>query len=445
MRLASPTPRTSTTEDGSVQVGRLLHRVILGLIAVLAIAPGATAGGGDTAVRLALEHRAADVEILTEALSPKPLRLVSLLPRTSGTLWFGVIHRRLPEDAMTTSAHDVPFVVRYEAERPVEVWIDVNFNGNLSEEHPVGLTDAGDYATCSCNLAWEVEVAGETRAIEWTMRLRFDRVLAPGVPPIYRVQQVLVPAGTISWGGDSLVAFAYDGNHDGLYTREYGDGIFIDLDKDGFFRVELMSPEFLPFSVPARFGRHTAEVSQVSVDGTEISVKLRDEGTAMPRPEPGKPAPPFEVRTTDGRVLRNSDFLGRPLALYFWASWCPSCRGLAPQVEDLYSRYHGRGFEIIGISYDDDSTALADYLRLRPEPWPQVFEGRRYWENSMGRLFLAHAAGAAFLIDSEGSLDGVYYDIGTLEGRIQEMVAITRRQPEPARSASAKATGTDAR
>jgi len=49
----------------------------------------------------------------------------------------------------------------------------------------------------------------------------------------------------------------------------------------------------------------------------------------------------------------------------------------------------------------------------------------------MGRLYHAHAAGAAFLVNAEGRLDGVYYDVAELESHVQQLLGSDGNQTRP--------------
>lgn len=72
-------------------------------------------------------------------------------------------------------------------------------------------------------------------------------------------------------------------------------------------------------------------------------------------------APDFTIRDLYGRDVSLSDFEGRVVLVYFWASWCPPCRRSIPELVSLQERYGDDGFTIIGISVDkleelDDAT-----------------------------------------------------------------------------------------
>lgn len=86
----------------------------------------------------------------------------------------------------------------------------------------------------------------------------------------------------------------------------------------------------------------------------------------------GKPAPPLDARDIHGKPVRLADLKGKVVLLDFWATWCAPCIDELPRLEALYRTYHPRGFEIIGISLDDTAPPLADFVRDRKLPWPQV-------------------------------------------------------------------------
>jgi peroxiredoxin len=69
----------------------------------------------------------------------------------------------------------------------------------------------------------------------------------------------------------------------------------------------------------------------------------------------GTNAPPFSLRDISGNIVQSSNLLGKPVAINFFATWCPSCREEIPGFVDVYNKYKEQGFELVGISLDTDT------------------------------------------------------------------------------------------
>ncbi len=65
-------------------------------------------------------------------------------------------------------------------------------------------------------------------------------------------------------------------------------------------------------------------------------------------------APDFALKDAQGNVTRLSDYRGKVVLLDFWATWCGPCNIEIPWLEDFERTYKNRGFEVLGVSMDDD-------------------------------------------------------------------------------------------
>src|SRR5688572_653120 len=72
--------------------------------------------------------------------------------------------------------------------------------------------------------------------------------------------------------------------------------------------------------------------------------------------EPLQTAPPFSVRTFEGKVVRLTDLRGKPVVLDFWATWCRPCRASMPHLDAVQKRYEDR-LVVIGLSVDENGGA----------------------------------------------------------------------------------------
>jgi len=98
----------------------------------------------------------------------------------------------------------------------------------------------------------------------------------------------------------------------------------------------------------------------------------------------GQPLRDGPLLGLNGPPRRLSDFLGRPLVINVWASWCGPCRQEMSSLERLAWRADGHAFDIIGISTDDDADAARRFLQATNATLAHFIDQRLYWETMLG-------------------------------------------------------------
>lgn len=116
---------------------------------------------------------------------------------------------------------------------------------------------------------------------------------------------------------------------------------------------------------------------------------------------------PIEMAFTaiDGREVDFKKLRGKVVLIDFWATTCTPCIAEMPNVSAVYTKFRGKGFEVIGISLDreQDRPALLAFIKAHQMSWPQHFDGAG-WKNSFARQYAIVAIPMTFLIDQEGHL-----------------------------------------
>jgi thiol-disulfide isomerase/thioredoxin len=127
------------------------------------------------------------------------------------------------------------------------------------------------------------------------------------------------------------------------------------------------------------------------------------------------------------RLLTNADFLGNPVYISFWATWCGPCLPKLRTLAELHERYEPEGFQLLTISNDFERQAAIDYRdAYQPMPWAQAFIGAGLdaQEGTMadlGVLGIPHG----ILVDAEGYVVAVDNGSGDLETVV---AALMRRE-----------------
>jgi cytochrome c biogenesis protein CcmG/thiol:disulfide interchange protein DsbE len=65
-------------------------------------------------------------------------------------------------------------------------------------------------------------------------------------------------------------------------------------------------------------------------------------------------APNFELPDAQGRMVSLRSQKGHPVAVNFWATWCPPCVEEVPSLEAMANTLEGTDLRLLAVSVDDD-------------------------------------------------------------------------------------------
>ena len=105
----------------------------------------------------------------------------------------------------------------------------------------------------------------------------------------------------------------------------------------------------------------------------------------------------------DGSNFDLTDLRGKVVLLDFWATWCPPCVEEVPELVAVYEKFREQGFEIVGISLDENKAAFDQFTAENKMTWPQFFDGKG-WENELAKRFGIQSVPTMWLLDREGKL-----------------------------------------
>jgi thiol-disulfide isomerase/thioredoxin len=116
--------------------------------------------------------------------------------------------------------------------------------------------------------------------------------------------------------------------------------------------------------------------------------------------------PDFSEKDLNGNPISVGALKGKVVLVDFWATWCPPCRAELPNVIATYQKYHGQGFDIIGVSLDSDRDKLDAFLKQQDGmTWPQYFDGQG-WQNKLAAKYGVESIPFTILVGPDGKIIG---------------------------------------
>jgi thioredoxin-dependent peroxiredoxin len=119
--------------------------------------------------------------------------------------------------------------------------------------------------------------------------------------------------------------------------------------------------------------------------------------------QPGNIAPPIQLNDAQGNPVSLKSFLGKPVLLNFWATWCPFCQAERPLIQTLYNGEQAAGYtvltvDIIGSRSTETPANLTDFMQKNQYTFTVLLDVNELITKEYGIV----STPTSFLIDKNG-------------------------------------------
>lgn len=133
----------------------------------------------------------------------------------------------------------------------------------------------------------------------------------------------------------------------------------------------------------------------------------------------GSPAQDFSLPDQNGKNVSLSSLKGSPVILYFWASWCDSCRKDNPEMLNIYNQYKAKGLKVFAVSLDMKKDVWQNAIKKdNLNSWTNVSD-LKYWNSPIVSKYNVETLPLSFLVDKDGTIISRSASITGIQSRLE--------------------------
>ena len=160
--------------------------------------------------------------------------------------------------------------------------------------------------------------------------------------------------------------------------------------------------------------KDTTDDETESTEDTTVTNEGSDEPTQdEPADEELMLAPIFTVYDIDGNEVKLSDYIGKPIVINFWASWCGPCKSEMPEFEEKYKAVN-RDVQFLMVNMTDGSRETVDiastFIKEQGYTFPVLYDS----DSNAAYLYSVYSLPTTYFIDKDGYI--VAYATGAIDG-----------------------------
>ncbi len=136
---------------------------------------------------------------------------------------------------------------------------------------------------------------------------------------------------------------------------------------------------------------------ETTCENSERKATLEKKVESLKKFAVGKKAPDFTATDLDGNEVTLSEVPSEYMLLVFWATWCPHCTNIVPQLAGLYQSVNKDTLQVLAVSLDDSKEELEGFVKNNNLNWINVCDFKK-WKGDVVEAYDVFATPTIFLL-----------------------------------------------
>jgi peroxiredoxin len=323
--------------------------------------------------------------------------VITLTAENAGTEWVYLSRRKNGEmsDIDSAKATVIPIVLKGKQDVPEMLYLRITGSNSLV---PVFTENS------KITVSTDFDDPSKTKVEGSAVHKQYDMYNA-GLSEITSVQEALVTEYRAAQKAeDAAKLTALEAKFNELDGQERAYNTNFVLQNKGSFVTPYVIRRAMFYTLELNELKNLIATLDKQVLKSVYSIDLQEKITVLEKVAVGKKYTDIILPGVDGPELKLSDFVGKNIILVdFWASWCGPCRGENPNVVKLYNDYHQKGFDIVGVSFDNDDKGWRDAIQSDGLTWHHMSD-LKGWNSKAAELYGVASIPHTVLIGKDGTI-----------------------------------------
>lgn len=119
--------------------------------------------------------------------------------------------------------------------------------------------------------------------------------------------------------------------------------------------------------------------------------------------KPGYSVPDIILYNDENNIFQLSKIQSEKILIIFYATWCPHCKTLLPQISELYKNQITKGVEVVAVSIDTSHSDWESFISTINLEWINMREIEG-WEGKSVKDYYIYSTPTMFLVDENKKL-----------------------------------------